>query len=134
MASECPLEGYGRLGVIERKAIMGNVFDSRTGQLVIYKDRTNVVPVSLGYDVSSDTITSEIREDDDVGSDLIATWEVSFLTDGTDGELVFTLDDAVTALITKSSGFMDIKRVSSGEPFNVFDKPLEVIFRDSVTL
>jgi hypothetical protein len=101
--------------------------------LNVHKGRTEVVPVSLGYDVSGDTITSEIRVGQSSSSDLIATWVVSFATDGTDGELILTLDDSVTSAIEESQGFMDIKRVTGGEPVNVFDEPLTVLFVGTVT-
>lgn len=104
-----------------------------TKQVIVYKNRTVVLHVSLGYDVSGDEFTSEIRVDKDPTSQLIATWDVSFETDGVDGELVLRLDDAVTKLITKSTGYMDVKRVSGGEPIAVFDEPLEVLFKDTVT-
>lgn len=103
-------------------------------QIVVHKGRTNIVQVSLGFDVSQDIITSEIRVDKDQSSELIATWTVSFATDGIDGELLLTLDDSVTTIITKSVGFMDLKRVTGAEPVSVFDEPLEVIFNDSVTV
>jgi hypothetical protein len=102
-------------------------------QLVIHKGRTIVVPVSLGYDVSQDTFASEIRDEKDSTSELLATWVVSFATDGTDGELLLTLDDAATALVTKTTGWMDLKRISAGEPLNVFDEPLEVLFKETIT-
>ncbi len=102
-------------------------------QIVVYKGRTVILQVSLGIDVSQDTITSEIRVDKDQLSDLIATWAVSFATDGTDGELILTLDDSVTTNIKKSTGYMDLKRITGGEPLSVFDEPLEVIFKESIT-
>jgi hypothetical protein len=98
--------------------------------LVVYKGRTNIVNVSLGYDVSGDVITSEIRTEGDA---LIATWTVVFDGDGTDGELVLTLDNTITSAIEYSRGLMDFKRVSSGEPFAVIDKAIEVEFREAVT-
>lgn len=99
--------------------------------LIVYKNRTNIVPVSLGYNVSLDTITSEIRTPSGV---LIATWAVAFDGDGTDGELILTLDNSVTATISYATGVMDMKRVTGGEPLPVFDKPIEVEFRDTVTV
>lgn len=102
-------------------------------QLTVYKGRRNIVPVSLGMDVSGDTITSQIRVDQNPDSDLIATWDVSFAGDGTDGELLLVMDDSVSSVIEKPKGYMDIKRVSGGEPFQVFDKPLEVLFQNVVT-
>ncbi len=103
-------------------------------QIIVHKGRTVVVPVSLGFDVSQDIITSEIRVGKSQTSDLIATWDVSFVTDGTDGELVLTLDNSVTEVITQTTGYMDIKRVTGGEPLSIFDEPLEVLFTDSVTV
>ena len=98
--------------------------------LVVYKNRTNIVPVSMGIDVSGDTITSEIRT---ASGTLIATWSVAFASDGTDGELVFTLDNSALSSITYPKGLMDIKRVSGGEPLPVFERPIEVEFRDAIT-
>lgn len=102
-------------------------------QVVIFKRRTNILSINFGIDISEDTITSEIRADKTADSPLIATWNFSFLTDGKDGEGLFTLDDSVASLITKSKGYMDVKRVTGGEPVPVFDDPIEVIIKDSVT-
>ncbi len=103
-------------------------------QIIVHKGRTVIVPVSLGFDVSQDIITSEIRVSKSRLSELIATWVVSFATDGTDGELILTLDDSMIMGTTKSSGYMDLKRVTGGEPLSIFDEPLEVLFTDSVTV
>lgn len=104
-----------------------------SNQVVVHKGRTNVLTVNMGIDVSADTITSEIRADANRTSALIATWSVAYATDGTDGELILTLDDSATAAIDVDRGFMDLKRVTGGEPVPVFDRPLEVIFRGTVT-
>ena len=101
--------------------------------VVVYKERTNVVVVDLGIDVSSDTFESDIRDGKTTDDVLIAEWTIAFETDGTDGLLRLTLDDSVTSLITDSIGYMDLKRVTSGEPVPVFDKALKVEFRDVVT-
>lgn len=101
--------------------------------VVVHKDRTNIITVDMGMDVSADTFTSQIRTNPDHESTLIATWDVQFATDGTDGELVLTLDDVTTGQIAEDRGFMDVRRVSSGEPLPVFDRPLEVEFRGTVT-
>lgn len=101
--------------------------------IVVYKGRTNIITVSLGIDVSGDTITSEIRSEPDISAPLIAEWQVAFETDGVDGELVLTLDNTITEQITVNSGYMDLKRVTGIEPLAVFDRPLEVVFRGSVT-
>lgn len=105
-----------------------------SSKIVVHKDRTNILTVSLGIDVSADIITSEIRSEPDVEAPLIATWAVSFKTDGTDGELILRLDDIDTAQIKANSGYMDLKRVVGDEPFAVFDQAVEVAFRGSVTL
>lgn len=102
--------------------------------IVVHKGRKTVIPVSLGFDVSGEVITSQIRSLPDQSSTLIATWTVAFLTDGTDGELILSLDDSVTVNIKETSGYMDLKRMSAGEPLSVFDKPLEVELRGTVTV
>lgn len=102
-------------------------------QITVQKGRAKIVEVQLGYDVSGDTITSDIRVDKSRTSQLIATWTVAFATDGHDGELVLSLDDSVTSGITKSVGYMDLKRVTGSQSLSVFDEVLQVIFNDSVT-
>jgi hypothetical protein len=98
--------------------------------VVVYKGRTNIVTVSLGIDVSRDVITSEIRTE---SGTLITTWNVVFDSDGTDGELILTLDNSVTGNIQYTSGLMDLKRVIGAEPVSVFIDALEVEFRNVVT-
>ena len=104
-----------------------------SSKVIVHKGRTNIVAVSLGIDVSADIFTSEIRAEPDQESELIATWVVTKKTDGADGELVLKLDDTITAAIQATSGYMDLKRVTASEPISVFDKPLEVTFRGTVT-
>lgn len=104
-----------------------------SNEVIVHKGRTNVIRVNMGIDVSADTITSEIRAEPDSESTLLATWEVAFEDDGTDGILLLTLDDLITSDIAASSGYMDLKRVVGGEPVPVFDRPLEVTFRGTVT-
>lgn len=101
--------------------------------VVVHKGRTNTIIVNMGIDISSDTFTSEIRSEPSVEAPLLATWTVTFLTTGTDGKLKLVLDDVVTAQVLASSGYMDLKRVTAGEPVPVFDRPLEVVFRGTVT-
>lgn len=108
--------------------------DQTRKPIIVHKGRTTTLEVGLGFDVSEDEFTSQIRVDKDRTSELIATWTVTFLTDGTDGELILTLDNLITGVIAKAKGYMDIKRITGGEPVNVFDKPLEVIFVDTVTV
>ena len=102
--------------------------------IVVHKGRTNVVTLDLGIDVSGDIITSEIRTKPEQTSALIATWVVTALTDGSDGKFVLTLDNTFSSQITVSSGWMDVKRLSGGEPLSVFDEPLLVEFKGTVTV
>lgn len=104
-----------------------------SNEVVVHKGRTNVVVVKLGYDISADTWSSEIRMHPVQESVLIATWDVSFVTDGSDGELRLELDEALTKLIEPTTGYMDLKRVTGGVSVPVFDRPLEVAFRGTVT-
>jgi len=96
--------------------------------------RTNTVMVDLGFDVSGDTITSQIKSEQDPESDLLAEWSVAFATDGSDGILILTLDDSETAGIIRSIGYMDFKRVTGGEPVSVIAKPILVRFKKTVTV
>jgi hypothetical protein len=104
-----------------------------SSKIIVHKDRTNTLFVSLGIDVSADTITSQIRSEPDVNAPLIATWIVTYKTNGTDGELILKLDDNETRQIKANSGYMDLRRVTGGQPVPVFDMPLEVSFRGTVT-
>jgi hypothetical protein len=101
-------------------------------QLIVYKHRTNLVQVDLGMDTSSDVITSQIRSEIAPDSPLLGTWTVTAV-DAANGEYLFTMDDTITAQIVPASGYMDIKRVSGGEPLPVLDQPIEVVFRGAVT-
>lgn len=104
-----------------------------SSEVIVYKGRTNVIEVGLGIDVSADTITSEIRSEPDQSAPLLMTWTVDFATDGTDGELVLTVDNTITADIQANSGFMDLKRIVGTEPIAVFERAIEVTFRGTVT-
>lgn len=101
--------------------------------ITVRRGRTFYLPVEFGFDVSQDTFTSDIREDENSTSTLIAQWVVSFVTDGTDGEVMFKLPSTATTNVTQRKGFMDIKRMSGGEPLDVLEEPLEVYFDDPVT-
>lgn len=84
-------------------------------------------------DVSTDILTSEIRVEKDPESDLIATWVITHVTDGTDGEILLTIDHTELTDITAVSGWMDVKRVAGSQPLPLFDEAVQVIFRDTVT-
>ena len=101
--------------------------------VVVHKGRTNTLRINMGKDVSADTFSSEIRSDPDLEAPLIATWQVSFETNGADGMLVLKLDNTATRSIKQNSGYMDLKRITGSEPVPVFDRPLEVEFRGTVT-
>jgi hypothetical protein len=104
-----------------------------SSQVIVHKGRTNVMTVKLNINVSGETFTSQIRERPDQNSELIATWTVT-VTDVATGVLSLLLDDSVTSTITHSNGFMDIKRFSGGQPLSVFDEPVAVEFRGTVTV
>lgn len=99
----------------------------------VHKNRTNTLMVSLGYDVSQDTILSDIRVDPNHESELIARWMVSWKNDGRDGELLLTMSETVTSEIPHTMGYMDLKRVSGGESFPIFEHPILVHFQEVVT-
>lgn len=101
-------------------------------EVIVHKGRYNRIIVNLGISAVGSTFVSEIRTNPTVESILIAAWTIGFLTDGTDGKLVLTLDDTVRN-ITASKGFMDLKRVVFGVPIPVFDQPLEVLIRGTVS-
>jgi hypothetical protein len=104
-----------------------------TGQIIVHKNRTNIITVDLGTDVSADTFASQIRAGKSNDADLIATWTVSFLTNGTDGKLKLTIDNSLLTNVTRSNGYMDLKRIKNNEPLSVFEEPIEVIFREVIT-
>src|SRR3954470_8257664 len=99
--------------------------------IVIYKGRTKILPVHLGFDISGDTITSQIRDTPAQSGILIATWTVT-VDSAPAGDLTLRLDNDVTVAITQVRGYMDLKRVVGGEPLPVFENPLEVVFREAV--
>jgi hypothetical protein len=105
-----------------------------SSKVIVHKGRTNILSVFLGVPVGTDTYTSEIRSEPQMEAPLIATWTVTVVGDGTSGELRLRLDDNDTRQIKANSGYMDLKRSSGGEPLPVFDMPLEVSFRGTVTV
>lgn len=102
-------------------------------QLVVHKGRLNTVTVNLNESIVSETFTSEIRTEPNRAASLIASWVVT-VTDAATGEIELSLSDTVTAQIKQDVGYMDIKRVKSGgEIVAVFDQPIQVSFRGTVT-
>lgn len=102
-------------------------------EVVVHKGRTEILQVNLPYDISRDTILSQIRVGPSSNTTLIAEWSVRNRTDGTDGQLIFTLDSEITQNITVYEGYMDILRISAGEPLCVNSDPIKVIFRNGIT-
>lgn len=100
--------------------------------IIVYKGATTILPVRLGIDITGDTITSQIRAEPTQASALIATWTVT-VEDAITGRITLTLDDDVTVAITATSGYTDLRRLAGGQPLAVFEKPLEVEFRELVT-
>lgn len=99
----------------------------------VHRFRTTVHKISLGFDVSGETIRSEIRETSSPTSALIATWEIEVIGGGSTGELRLSLDNSVTKHINHKIGYMDILRESGGEPYSVLDDPIQVCFKDFPT-
>lgn len=104
-----------------------------SNEVIVHKGRTNVITVDMGEDLTGITVTSEIRSEPEQSSTLIATWTVTFLTTAAAGILKLTLDNTITSTITATRGYMDLKKMVAGEPMAVFDRPLEVSFRGTVT-
>jgi hypothetical protein len=105
-----------------------------SGDLIVHRDRTNVVTLGLGIPVDGDTITSQIRRAPGEEGAPLAEWTVAFTTDGADGEITLTLPHTAVADITDNYAWMDLKRVSGGEPLSVFLEPLRVKFQGVVTV
>jgi hypothetical protein len=104
-----------------------------SGVLVVHKGRLNRVIIELVGNISTSSFASEIRSEPNSDSPLLATWTVAFLTDGTDGKLLLSLDEVASAQITALSGYMDVKRTFAGSVYPEFDKPIEVRFQGTVT-
>lgn len=99
----------------------------------IQKGRTVSFEFTLGHPIGDDTYTSEIREQARESSELIATWNITVKPGGNNRVLIFTLDDSVSREVIQKYGWMDLKRVSGGEPLPVLDSPILVEFREVVT-
>lgn len=104
-----------------------------SNEVIVYKGRDNVLKVDMGQDLTGVTVTSEIRVEPNQESDLIATWDVALETTAVAGMLVLTLTELETADITADRGYMDLKKEEDGKSYAVFDQPLEVSFRGTVT-
>lgn len=109
------------------------------GVVTIQRDRTETVTVQLpsgvgaGYVTAGDTFTAQIRATRVPTSTLIATCTVSTASLSASDQLLLTLDNSVTAAITADRGWVDVIRTSGGEPYRVFDEPVQVVFVDMPT-
>lgn len=105
-----------------------------SGELVVYKHRDNVFQCNMGQDVSADTLTSDIRVEVNPDSPLIGSFTITMgEAGGTDGEIILTLLAEDIDAGDLREGWMDIKRVTAGRPYPVFDGALRVDLRGSVT-
>lgn len=103
-----------------------------SNEVIVHRNRYNVITVDLGYDVTGETLESEIRSEPSVDAPLVVAWDLT-VNDAATGKLTLVIDTTAAAQIKAASGFMDIKRVSGVEAIPAWDEPLEVTFRGAVT-
>ena len=78
------------------------------------KGRYNSYRVNFGFDVSGDTISSQVREQADHTSPLIFEWQVDD-TDAASGYVTLFYNDTARAndqIVANNKGIMDIRRFS----------------------
>lgn len=97
----------------------------------VERGKTIVLAISVGFNVSSFEFLCEMRQNQSPESTIIATWDVSFETDGKNGELVALLDNSITAALVPNIAWLFLYRVSGSTHLPVFDEPLEVVIFDS---
>lgn len=102
-----------------------------SGPLVLHKNRVNIITVNVGMDITGDTLTSQIREFESPDSELLVDWDL-VVDDAANGLITLTAD-LVSNPVTKTRGFMDIKRVSGSAALPMFNGTLVVEFRGTVT-
>lgn len=107
--------------------------DQYVDHITVVKNRSITFEFTLGHQIGTDVYTSEIRVGQSVNTPLIATWNVSVKPGGLNRTLIFSMDNSVTAPIVQSHGWMDLKRVSGGEPLPVLDYAIPVLFKDAIT-
>ena len=101
--------------------------------LTIYKNRTNRVLFKSGVDAPEDEWYSEIRVGKTQDSDLIVAWTFEPVDGGDPGDFLISIDDSLLQDVSHSRGYMDIKRISAGEPLPVLKDIIIVKFKDTVT-
>lgn len=107
--------------------------DEEYTHITVWKRRSITFEFALAHQIGDDIYTSEIRRGQSVNTPLIATWNVSVKPGGMNKTLIFSMDDSVTSLITVNYGWMDLKRVSNGEPLPVLNYSIPVLFKDVIT-
>lgn len=100
--------------------------------VIVHKHRVNELTINLGFNITGDTITSEIRSQPSQDGPLVATWTVTIIN-ATTGEIKLAMNAAVSGGINVETGWMDLKWVHSGSAKAIFESPLEVSIRDTVT-
>lgn len=106
-----------------------------TRQVTIIRGRSKTIEYVSQRDLSGSSYASHIRVQRHPESELIAEWDVDFVTDGTDGKLLLHLTAEQTAAIEASKGYMDIKALSTGLPEDVeqITSIISVVFEWPVT-
>ena len=104
-------------------------------QITFHRHRKNQFLLDLnGIDVGGDGFVCHIRTEPNQDSPLIASLNSTFVTDGADGLVLFTLSELDASQVTANSGYMDIKRTTvEGDAVVVVDQPIEVRFQGTVT-
>lgn len=107
----------------------------QTNDINIYKGRRKVLPIKFEYDISPYTFVAEIRVSKSMTSDLIATFESRFATDGKDGELLLILGEGATAALSAQKGFLRVRKTRMVREHRrtkqVFDEPIEVMIHET---
>lgn len=92
----------------------------------VERTKTIILSITLGFNVSSFEFLCEMRENEDPASARIATWDMTFATDGKDGELLAVLDNSITTDLVQDTAWLFLYRVSGITHLSVFEEPLEV--------
>lgn len=96
-------------------------------KIEVERGKTIILMVSLGFNVSESEFLCQMRQSESPESSLLATWAISFDTDGKDGELLATLDNSISSSIAMSTAWLFLDKVSESPPLPVFPEPLEVM-------
>lgn len=125
-----------RLPASQRLARLGPLVLSEIimlDRITVHKHRATVISFGFGIDLSQDTLTSQIRDSKNSTGNDLGFWDIQPLTDGTDGRYVFTFSPEKATLVTVDKGYMDVKRVSGGQPLTLMNRILTVEFKDVIT-